>query len=145
MSEIKKALTREHERDLLEQLLHSIDSLSDTTSEAIGRLTGTVLHSVLLNELIPFDSTGVITRRFGARIGSALVLNYTTTDLYTFTGPPDATAPGQGVGVNFVPAGTWLSMPVGGHQFTIYGAANAGKITLQAVTNKLAFGRGNLS
>ena len=110
--------------------------------EAIERLAGQIHNTVLLNELIPFDNSGLITRSWRATCGSVILLNYASADVTMASGPLASTAPVRGVGVGYVPAGTFLTMPVDDTQLAIYGTPSSGNVALMAFTGMIPFGCG---
>lgn len=141
-SEIARAFTRAEEKQLLAEMLAELRALRATQTDLAAQVRGGILNSVLLSELITIDATGEATRSFNVAAGSIVCVNLSlTTDITLTSSGPQATAPIAGPGVQLISAGTFLTMPLGSRQFTVYGTPGD-KVNVQVFTGLQAFSGG---
>ncbi len=105
-----------------------------TSTEYVAGLAGQVINNVLDVFTATFDSTGMITRSYAVAAGSVKVRNLSGANAVTFAaGGPQATVPTTGVGVAVVPLGVSDTVPLAGHEFTLYGTSGQ-SVSVQVFT-----------
>lgn len=125
---------------LLEQILRELNGFNDLSTTWAARLSGRSTNGVLEVATLPFDSSGVLTRGYGASIGAVLVTNATGANVTVMAGPPSGSvAPTQGAGVQVIPTGAFLTVPIDHRAFTIYGTAGQA-VSFQAFTGLQPYG-----
>lgn len=115
---------RDMERTLLQEQVDLLKHLAATMTEVAGRWSGQIVNNVLQVATAVFPAEGYITAEYGAAIGAVTVTNLD--DAVTITvvsGGASGSAPSVGTGVHRVPPRASVTVPIAGHQFTIYGTA----------------------
>lgn len=121
------------ERLLVAQLVESLQYQNATMSDRYARLASQVVNGVLEAGTAQLDTSGTITRDYQTTIGCLVVTNVTGATIVVSADSPGPSAPTIGVGVHQIPNGAIMTVPIGRHQFTIYGAP-AGLVSFQAWT-----------
>jgi len=125
MSEIGKRVTRSEEKELLAQLLSSLQHFETTTTEFASRYFGNAINKVLSVETVQFDTRGFFTRTYSATAGCVEVRNLDGTNSITVAvGGATGTAPTTGVGVYVIPPNTKQIVNIASSTFTLYGTAS---------------------
>ena len=137
---VKTLSTRELDRRVNEELLTTMRLLSKTSSVIAARYNSQVVNNVLETAVWLVGTDGTIIRSFQTQVGSIRFTNLSAGSLTVQSGVGSSGfAPTQGRGMNVIPAGATLSMAIGAHAFTVYGAA-AASFNVQAFTGLQAFG-----
>lgn len=126
-------------RTLVAEMLQELRLLRATTTEEAGKLRGQLLNDVLEVGTYVIGADGTLSRSYNVPCGSVAVINLSTSEMAVTSSAPGPSAPAGGVGVTIVPAGSWLSVPIGSRNVTIYGAVGA-RLSLQAFTGMQAGG-----
>jgi len=133
--------SREAQHLLTAELLEEIRRLNETSSEMAARLRSGILNGVLLVELAVFDATGLVERTFNTTAGSAAIVNHGSADIIVSSAPAGPAAPGQGKGIQLIPAGAGMTVPVGTRTLTLYGTTGQ-KVSVQVFTGTQAWNGG---
>jgi hypothetical protein len=134
---------RDVERVLAAELLAAFRYFARTNTEMIERLAGRVFNHVLLVKTAAFDALLTpLTENFHTPIGAVEVTNASTHTVWVMPGGPGpgVTAPTSGVGLFPILASSKGIVPIGAHNFTIYGgnASVAGdQVAYQVYTTAL--------
>jgi hypothetical protein len=122
-------------------LLEEMRAQHATMTELVAKLTGRAVNGVLDVQTITFDSTGMWTRGYGTTIGSVLVCNPSTSASVTvLNGAPSTSGvPTTGTGVQVLPPGSYLPVPIDSRAFTVYGTAGQ-VVSFQVFTGLQALG-----
>lgn len=125
---------RDMERTLLQEQLDALKHLAATMTEIAGRWSGQIVNNVLQVFTGTFPAEGYISAEYGAAIGAVTVTNLDDTVTITVvSGGASGSAPTSGTGVHKVPPRQTVTVPIGAHQFTIYGTA-ADEVSFVAYT-----------
>jgi len=126
-------------RTLVAEMLQEIRLLRQTTTEEAGKLRGQLVNNVLEVGTYTIAADGILARSYNVPCGSVAVINLGTAEVTVTSSPPGPAAPAGGAGVTIVPASSWLSVPIGTRNITIYGTVGA-RVGLQAFTGMQAGG-----
>jgi hypothetical protein len=126
--------------EVVAALVDDIRYLRGTATEMAAHLRSQAVNGVLEVATLAITSDGNLTRTYNTAVGSVVVVNANATAVTVASGGPTGTvAPTSGRGVMTVPANSWLAVPIGAHQFTVYGTAGQ-LVGLQVFTGMQAFG-----
>lgn len=114
------------ERQLAAELLAAFREYAQTNTEFIARLAGRVLNHVLLVKTSVFDANATpVTEQFRTPVGAVEVTNPSTHTVWVMPGGPGPgnTPPTAGVGLHPILPSSRQTVPIGAHNFTLYGTA----------------------
>jgi hypothetical protein len=129
---------REEEAAWRSEMLGELRKLANTTTSRPD--ASQIVNDVLDVTTFVFDSTGSRAFSYQTAVGSIVVVNTGATSVTVTSGTQGGdTAPTVGRGVQLVPAGSWLAVPIGAHAFTLWGTA-AATCGLQVFAGMQGFG-----
>jgi hypothetical protein len=112
------------QRVLVAELLAELRALHLTMTEYAARLGGRAVNNVLGVETFAIPTDGYVNREYGVAAGAVDVSNPGNNIVVVVAGGASSpAAPGTGVGVYRIPAGTARTVNVGTHQIGFYGTA----------------------
>lgn len=135
-----KKTGRAPKADLTAEVLAELKLMRETMSNLAAHQRSQIANGVLEVATWKLDADGVLVRSFQTQVGSIIVTNATGAAVTVQAGTAGgSTAPDVGRGVQVIPDGAWLAIPVGSHAFTVYGTAGT-SVGVQAFTGLQAFG-----
>lgn len=125
---------------LLEQIVQELSGMKDVSTAWAARFSGRSTNGVLEVATDVFDASGLIVRNYGATVGAVIVTNATGAAVTFQAGSPSgSTAPTKGAGVQIIPTGSWITIPVDNRAFVLYGTAGT-SVSFQAFTGLHPYG-----
>jgi hypothetical protein len=136
---------KDAERILAGELLAELRHMNATATEHQARLQSQVVNGVLEAGTYVLDFTngaglGVYSKSYHSAIGAMVVTNATGAVMTLSSAAPlGQAAPVTGQGTHIIPSNSVMTVPIGSHAFTLYGAGT-GTFSIQVWTGLQPYG-----